>query len=169
MTKSHHTDGSVPLIPSTFESGRGSSALVQSSDVYSKPKWSPHRLFAVHGLLLALAFNIMIPLGVAGIRSGHQKAFKVHWIIQSTSASIAFIGIGLGLYVSWGHPLHLTQLHGTHKMIGFVILLFLGLTPGFGYLHHLRFLEIGKRTEITKWHRGLGAVTLVGGWINVPL
>ncbi|KAH6675057.1 hypothetical protein B0J14DRAFT_588832 [Halenospora varia] len=160
MTISHYPKG-TPIAPDLVDNGRKSVGAQKSSS------WSPQQLFAIHGLLLAFAFVIMMPLGIAGIRSGYQKAFKIHWMIQMCSVSIALMGIVLGIYLTWGHSIKITTLNGTHKFFGFWILLCLGLTPTFGYLHHVRYLKLGRATGITIWHRRLGASILAGGWVNV--
>lgn len=38
-----------------------------------------------------------------------------------------------------------------------------------GYLHHVRYLKIGRPTLVTVWHRRYGASSLASAWVNVLL
>ena len=98
MTVSHYTD-SAPEAPELVENGRKSVGVPNTST-----SWTPRKLFAIHGLLLAFSFVFMMPLGVAGIRSGHKKSFKIHWVIQVAAVCVAITAITLGMYLSWGNP-----------------------------------------------------------------
>ena len=98
MTISHYID-QTPVAPELVENGRKSIGAEKNSS------WKPSQLFAIHGLLLASAFVVLMPLGVAGIRSGHPAAFKIHWVIQLSSVALAISGILWGIYLTWGHPI----------------------------------------------------------------
>jgi protein-S-isoprenylcysteine O-methyltransferase Ste14 len=93
MTISHYTDG-LPTAPELVKNGRKSVGA-------QKAKASTQQLFAIHGLLLVFTFVILMPLGIAGIRSGHQNSFKIHWIVQICSTSIAVVTMGLSVCLSW--------------------------------------------------------------------
>jgi len=98
MTTSHNVDGN-PVAPELVDNGRKSIGAEQNSS------WKPSQLFAVHGLLLAFAFVLLMPLGIAGIRSGHPSAFKIHWVIQLSAVAFAVSGTAWGIYLTWGHPI----------------------------------------------------------------
>ncbi|KAH7563619.1 hypothetical protein J3E72DRAFT_386898 [Bipolaris maydis] len=162
MTTSHHVD-ETPTAPELIANGRKSIGVEKDS------AWKPSQLFAIHGLLLACAFVVMMPLGVAGIRSGHSNAFKIHWIIQLSSVATAASGMIWGIYLTWGHPITITTSHGAHKILGITLLVAIGLTPVLGYLHHVRYLKLGRATGVTVWHRRFGASTMSSAWVNVLL
>ncbi|KAH8807290.1 hypothetical protein F5884DRAFT_899707 [Xylogone sp. PMI_703] len=166
MTVSHYTDV-APIAPELVKNGRKSVGVGSGEGSHSS-SWTPRQLYAIHGLILAFAFVILMPLGVAGIRSGHPKAFKIHWIIQISSAILATSGIAWGIYISRGEE-QVTTLRESHELIGFLVLLGLGWAPALGYWHHVRYLKIGRATEVTKWHRGLGATVLTASWVNIFL
>lgn len=98
MTLSHSVDD-TPVAPELVNNGRKSVGAEKDSS------WKPNQLFAIHGLLLATAFVLLMPLGIAGIRSGHPNAFKIHWIIQLSSVALAVSGMVWGIYLTWGHPI----------------------------------------------------------------
>ncbi|PVI03315.1 hypothetical protein DM02DRAFT_588188 [Periconia macrospinosa] len=146
MTVSHYAD-KTPVAPELIDNGRKSVGAEANSS------WKPSQLFAFHGFLLASAFVVLMPLGVAGIRSGHSTAFKIHWVIQLTSAAFAVSGMVWGIYLTWGHPITIKTANGAHKTLGFTLLILMVLTPMLGYLHHLLYLKIGRATGVTVWHR----------------
>jgi hypothetical protein len=98
MTISHNFDGS-PVAPELVDNCRKSIGAGTDSS------WKPSQLFAIHGLLLASAFVVVMPLGVAVIRIGHPNAFKIHWVIQLSAVAFAVSGTAWGIYLTWGHPI----------------------------------------------------------------
>lgn len=98
MTLSHDIDGN-PVVPELVDNGRKSIGAEKDSS------WKSSQLFAIHGLLLAFAFVLLMPLGVAGIRSGHPNAFMIHWVIQLSSVAFAVSGTAWGIYLALGHPI----------------------------------------------------------------
>jgi len=102
MTVSHYI-GSPPVAPELVENSRKSIGVTNPSS------WTSRQLFAIHGLLLAFSFVFMMPLGIAGIRSGSKKSFKIHWIIQVSAVCIAIIAIFLGIYLAWGNPVRVMR------------------------------------------------------------
>jgi hypothetical protein len=98
MTVSHFAD-EIPVAPELVENGRKSIGAEKDSS------WTPSQLFAIHGLLLASAFVVLMPLGIAGIRSGRTNAFTIHWVIQLSSVAFAVSGMMWGIYLTWGHPI----------------------------------------------------------------
>lgn len=108
MTVRHYTK-TMSKAPELLDNGR------KSVGVHNLSSWSPQQLFAVHGILAAFAFVVLMPVGVAGIRSGHHKSFRMHWLIQACSVSIAMPAIVLGVYLAWGHPIQVTRLF-VHEM-----------------------------------------------------
>ncbi|KAH3949923.1 hypothetical protein HBH53_081140 [Parastagonospora nodorum] len=162
MTMGHNVDGS-PVAPELVDNGRKSIGAGTDSS------WKPSQLFAIHGLLLASAFVVLMPLGVAGIRTGRPNAFKIHWVIQLSAVAFAVSGTAWGIYLTWGHPITIATSNGAHKILGLTLLVSVVLTPMLGYLHHVRYLKFGRATGVTVWHRRFGASTLASAWVNVLL
>jgi hypothetical protein len=98
MTISHNVDGS-PVAPELVDNCR---KLIGAG---TDSSWKPSQLFAIHGLLLASASVVVMPLGVAVIQIGHPNAFKIHWVIQLSAVAFAVSGTAWGIYLTWGHPI----------------------------------------------------------------
>jgi hypothetical protein len=94
MTVSHYTTGD-PSAPELADNGRHSVGAAKTDF------WTDQRLFALHGLLLAFAFIVLMPLGIAGIRSKHHRSYTMHWTIQIMSVLTSMFAIILGISMSW--------------------------------------------------------------------
>ena len=160
MTKSN-TELSHPSVPGV-QKGR---ELISAARVEKKP---PNtlipRLITIHGIVLSIAFMILFPAGVTALRSGSSKGFKYHWVVQSTAMAFAFVGFCLALYFSWGrfftHP---------HKIIGEILFLCLVAQPILGWRHHINFVRVRHRTQVSYWHMWIGRAILGFGMINVAV
>ncbi|KAJ4163948.1 hypothetical protein LMH87_005645 [Akanthomyces muscarius] len=115
----------------------------------------------VHGFVMLVAFLLLFPLGVVGIRSGLDKAFKYHWTIQAGAMAFAAVGAALGVYMSRGN------LFGSaHQKIGLAVFALLFAQAASGWWHHVRFVQIRRRTWVSYGHMALGWAILLGGWAN---
>ena len=63
-----------------------------------QPSWRP---FCVHGILMCAVFAMFLPLGVMAVAWERWASVRSHWIIQTVSAGIAMIGIGIAVSASW--------------------------------------------------------------------
>src|SRR4051794_29682730 len=59
-----------------------------------------HDLVYTHAVLLGIAFVIIFPLGVIGLRWNWRMAFKGHWILQAIASVAAYIGAALAIWLS---------------------------------------------------------------------
>ncbi|KAJ0160611.1 hypothetical protein CTA2_7673 [Colletotrichum tanaceti] len=154
--------------------------------------------YVAHGALLAFAFLVSMPTAVVIIRSKHESSFRIHWITQTVSAVAAACGIGLGIYASklmievgyrtlntptplldpwtlllqdgtYFSTLQVPSARGSHQIIGLLIAIGLFVAPSLGYFHHDRFVETGRQTAFTTWHRRIGYISMIGGWFNTVL
>ncbi|KAK1637709.1 hypothetical protein BDP81DRAFT_517293, partial [Colletotrichum phormii] len=131
----------------------------------SSRKLSP---YVAHGALQALAFLVLMPTAVVIIRNKNESSFCIHWIIQTVSAVTAACGIGLGIYAS-KLIIEVPSTRGSHQIIGMLIGIGLFMAPSLGYLHHDCFLKTGRQTAFTKWHRRIGYISMISGWLNTLL
>ncbi|OAA73468.1 Carbohydrate-binding domain family 9-like protein [Cordyceps fumosorosea ARSEF 2679] len=114
-----------------------------------------------HGFVMLLAFLALFPLGVVGIRSGLDRAFKYHWTIQAGAMCFATVGAALGIYMSRGN-----LLGSAHQKVGLAVFALLFAQAASGWWHHVRFVRIRRRTWVSYAHMGLGWGILLGGWAN---
>lgn len=121
---------------------------------------SPHTIkAAVHGFLMALAFLLLLPCGVLAISSGHPKAFRYHWIVQTAAMACISVGLVLGLLLR-------SRLDTTHQKLGLATVVAIGLQAALGLCHHIQFLRVPRRTWISHTHIHLGGVTLLAGYCS---
>ncbi|KAF2100260.1 CBD9-like protein [Rhizodiscina lignyota] len=156
-------------IPEIADNGRVST-IPLSSDPEGEEEPSPAAsswLFPIHGFVLSLAFLVLMPLGAALLRAGVEGAFVLHWKIQLAAAALAIIGVALGIFKSWSHPLNIGSSFGVHKLLGGLLFLSVLAQPALGYVHHRIYLSVKGPTTPGRIHRWAGRGILIGGWINV--
>jgi len=114
-----------------------------------------------HGFFMSLAFLLLLPAGVFAILSGSLKAFQHHWKVQV--AGIACISVGMIL----GFLLRGFRMNTTHQWLGLATVVAVGTQAALGVSHHLRFLQIRRRTWMSHIHIHLGRGVLVSGYCSV--
>lgn len=157
---SHHANG-PPKIDQTADSINADNAhiMVKKPSFFQKLKSRPAAY--IHGFVMAVAFLLLFPAGVVGIRSGLSKAFKYHWSIQAGAMAFATLGASLGIYMSRGN------LFGSaHQKIGLAVCALLFAQAASGWWHHVQFVKMQRRTWVSYGHMALGWAILVGGWAN---
>ncbi|KAL7951085.1 hypothetical protein V8C42DRAFT_308460 [Trichoderma barbatum] len=115
----------------------------------------------LHGFFMMTAFLLLFPAGAFAIRSGSERSFKFHWVIQVTAMVFALSGAAVAIAMSnsvFGSP---------HQIAGVVIVSLLLVQAVLGWRHHVDFIRIFRRTWISYAHIALGFVLLVSGWANV--
>lgn len=115
----------------------------------------------LHGFFMMAAFLVLFPAGAVAIRSGSDKSFRFHWVIQVAGLVSAFSGAVLAIIMSdrvFGSP---------HQIAGVVIFSLLIVQALLGWRHHMNFIRIFRRTWISYAHVYLGFVVLLAGWANV--
>lgn len=70
---------------------------------------------SVHGSGMILAFSLIVPIAITGIRSGMPLGFTIHWILQATAAVIVFASSLFALMKSWTdskvhQPVHASEI-----------------------------------------------------------
>ncbi|RYP13045.1 hypothetical protein DL767_010918 [Monosporascus sp. MG133] len=128
----------------------------------------------VHGILAAIAFVGLFPLGSIFVRVIPGRfAWIVHAITQ-TVAYIVFIGAAvLGLYLvntiqipPNGASLLEISAVNVHPIVGIVILALLLFQPILGLVHHAKFKRLGRRTAWSHLHLWNGRAMVTLGIVN---
>ncbi|RYP21642.1 hypothetical protein DL765_002103 [Monosporascus sp. GIB2] len=128
----------------------------------------------IHGILAAIVFVGLFPLGSVIVRVIPGRfAWVVHAITQ-TVAYIVFIGAAvLGLYLvntiqipPNGASLLETSAINVHPIIGIVILSLLFFQPILGLVHHAKFKRLGRRTAWSHLHLWNGRAMVTLGIVN---
>ncbi|KAI0490136.1 hypothetical protein F4859DRAFT_463760 [Xylaria cf. heliscus] len=118
-------------------------------------------LVHLHGTLMILAFVILFPAGVLAMRTRSTKSFQRHWIIQALATLLQVVGGATGLAMSQDK-----SLPSSHQRFGVVIVVAVLAQGVFGWLHHVRFRKVQRRTAISYVHIWLGRIIVLGGWSN---
>ncbi|KAA8645332.1 hypothetical protein EYZ11_009509 [Aspergillus tanneri] len=114
----------------------------------------------LHGVLLATAYLILLPVGVVAMRSGSTKAFKYHWIVQIIGAIFIWIGVALGIVHSHG-------LDTVHQWLGITVAVGTVIQSLLGWRHHVVFVKTKRRQWASHAHIWLGRIILICGWGNI--
>ena len=123
--------------------------------------WSPRdAMFAVHGVMLVVAFILLFPAGVSAINSNRSRAFKYHWIVQLTAFIFTTVGVIIGLVLS--PDIRFSR----HKQLGVIIAVLLAFQLLSGWRHHITFSKIHQRTWVSTVHIWLGRFIIGAGWCN---
>lgn len=100
MAASFSSDGKLPLVTDN----RLNNTLVEDdSNEEGKGKHhkhSPFGLASIHGFLLATAF-LVLSAGAVVIRSGFEKGFKLHWVVQGSAGGVIILGCLMGILLSF--------------------------------------------------------------------
>jgi hypothetical protein len=157
-----HHGGTLPEIDHSIMQKGASDKALDGHKPGLGEKIAARPIAYLHGLFMSIAFLILFPAGVLAIRSGLSNAFRYHWITQGSAVACALCGAGMGLAMSEGN------IFGpTHQKIGITVSLLLVLQVVSGWWHHVKFVQIRRRTWVSWAHMSIGWIILVGGWINV--
>jgi hypothetical protein len=100
MAASFSADGKMPLVTEK----RINSTMVEGNHDGEQEgkhhKHSPFGLASIHGFLLATAF-LALSIGAIVIRSGFEKGFKLHWVIQGSAGGVIVLGCLIGILLSF--------------------------------------------------------------------
>ncbi|KAH9908967.1 hypothetical protein F4778DRAFT_205961 [Xylariomycetidae sp. FL2044] len=166
----------------------GSSSSSSNSDTFGFPSSSydaagfniseAMRYREIHGILAAVAFAALFPLGsifMRAIPSG-RFAWPVHALTQLLAYALYVAGaaLGLKLVAMVRIPRRGTAAAGlldmapenAHPIIGIVLLALLLLQPALGWWHHRRFKRLGRRTWVSHLHLWIGRLGITLGMIN---
>lgn len=159
---SHHSDGFPTFNVTGEDSNIGTSDRpIKEVKTGLWQKLLSRPLAHLHGFFMMTAFLLLFPVGAVAIRSGSEKSFKYHWVIQASAMVSALCGAIVAIVMSdrvFGSP---------HQIAGVVIVSLLVVQAVLGWRHHVDFIRIFRRTWISYVHISLGFVILVSGWANV--
>ncbi|KAI8631990.1 hypothetical protein F5Y19DRAFT_382246 [Xylariaceae sp. FL1651] len=137
------------------------------------------RYRSIHGVLAAIAFAVLFPLGSIAVRlTPGRHAWLLHGVIQLVAYAVYAAAAGLGLYLvsivriptaaGAGAGAGLLEMASTnaHPIIGIVLLGALFFQPLLGVAHHRRFRKLGARTWVSHAHIWIGRLGLTLGIIN---
>lgn len=82
-----------PYFP-TISTDRTSIAAGHTRDAAGDGVFASKKIWFCHGLLMALVFGALYPLGVASL----VVSVKYHWILQSITAGCGILGIGIAVF-----------------------------------------------------------------------
>lgn len=120
------------------------------------------RIMTAHGVLAAVAFLVLFPLGALLIRIPGVSVW-VHAGMQSFAYCCFIAAAGLGIYFATTEDGLLTQ---AHPIIGMVLLGVLAFQPLGGLLHHRAYKAKPGRTAVSHAHIWLGRAAVLLGIIN---
>ncbi|KAK4064212.1 uncharacterized protein Triagg1_9008 [Trichoderma aggressivum f. europaeum] len=159
---SHHANGFPALNVTGEDSNIGTSRWpIKEGKTGLWQKLLSRPLAHLHGFFMMTAFLLLFPVGAVAIRSGSEKSFKYHWVIQASAMVSALGGAVVAIAMSDG------VFDSPHQVAGVVIVSLLVVQAVLGWRHHVDFIRIFRRTWISYAHISLGFVILVSGWANV--
>ncbi|KAF2746657.1 iron reductase domain protein [Sporormia fimetaria CBS 119925] len=151
-----------PLLNAAPGGGQGGSAT--TSCVPRGAAMSRRRnMLIAHGTLAALAFVILFPTGGILIR---LASFPGLWWIHGAFQIFAYLtytaAFGLGVYIA-----NQMELRGAaHPIIGIVVFIVLLFMPVFGYVHHVMYKKVGRRTWWSQVHIWVSRSAITLGIVN---
>lgn len=144
-------------------------AIVGTSSTHAKGQPSYYdSLVYTHAILLGMAFIIVFPFGVIGLRWKCRVAFKLHWILQVTATAAAYIGLVTAITLSMV-GIEYSDFDQGHQVLGLIVVGLLSLQVLFGYVHHQKYKKVGHRTVPSYLHIGLGRIVIYAGMVNAIL
>ena len=165
MQRAESASGYLPSVP-VIRPGVAALGASESPNLFAVDgisSWlADSPIVHLHGSLMAFAFLLLFPAGVFGMRSGSNRAFKNHWIIQAAASLVTACGTITGLTLQH-------NINTTHQIIGVLLSGGLTLQVFLGYKHHMDFIRINQRTWISYSHIWIGRLVISGGSTNLVL
>jgi hypothetical protein len=124
--------------------------------------------YALHGALMALAFGLLYPGGVAALLSGHDRAVKYHMFLQGGTAAIMLIGAAIGTWRTMATA-GLGGLFGLHTAIGVAVTVALVAQGVLGWRNHEHYVNTGSPAPLRAFHAYLGRGVWAAGAGNALL
>lgn len=157
--------GSSPSSSSGDSDESSSESSSSGSSASSGESESPNsRIRAAHGVVMALVFVLLFPLGALTIYLPFsRKTLFVHAPLQLLSASLLIAGLVLGVVLG----VRIDANDGYHQIIGYVIVGCLVLfQPALGVIRHRQHRRGGEKTIFGHVHPWLGRILILIGIIN---
>lgn len=136
-----------------------------SDDFSSFSSTSRRELIIAHGVLAALAFVFLFPVGSILIRLGSFRgAWIIHGLFQLFAYVVYIAAFGIGVWMINNMPVDM--LSNYHPIIGITVFALLFFQPILGFIHHLQFKKYSRRTVWSHGHLWLGRFIITLGMIN---
>ncbi|OBT72603.1 hypothetical protein VF21_08159 [Pseudogymnoascus sp. 05NY08] len=119
-----------------------------------------------HGILMGLAFVVVLPGGAILMRILSSKGKTAVWVhvgIQLVGWVLMISGLAMGAKV--GKILDRLE-NNAHTILGTVVVALLLFQPLFGFLHHRRFMATQKQGKMTLFHVWYGRILILLGMLN---
>ncbi|KFY32676.1 hypothetical protein V495_08863 [Pseudogymnoascus sp. VKM F-4514 (FW-929)] len=119
-----------------------------------------------HGILMGLAFVVVLPSGAIFMRLLKSKGKATVWVhvgVQLVGWVLMISGLAMGTKV--GKILDRLE-NNAHTIFGTVVVALMLLQPVFGYFHHRRFMATQKRGKLTLFHVWYGRILILLGMLN---
>jgi len=117
----------------------------------------------VHAIFTCGAFIILMPLGVIYLRV--LERVRWHWMNQVLAFAGAFIGGGIGIYLSTTYNKS-KSFNSAHQIIGILVILALILQVALGWYHHRAYKRTQHSTPYGAGHRYFGQILILIGIVN---
>lgn len=123
-------------------------------------------MIAAHAIMATLAFGLIFPSGGILIRvAGFPRLWLVHGLLQLLGYFLYIAAFAIGVWmVTSAAPGNM--LNNPHPILGIVVLLLIIFQPVLGFVHHLRFKMLFRRTWWSYAHVWTGRVAITLGIIN---
>lgn len=153
-----HATGGPGGLPTSYSTSQGSSS--EGKEIQNDSNWPS----IIHALCLCGALILLFPFGAILLRV-YPKSLRWHWVNQTISSCIAFIGIVIGFYLSTMFTK--SQSYGsTHQILGIVILLAIIAQWGIGFWHHRLYKKTQTASVFGIVHRYFGFIVIILAIIN---
>lgn len=116
-----------------------------------------------HGVLGCLAFAFFFPVGGILLRLlPGRLAVWVHALWQVLGWLAALVTLGMGVWMAKGTE----YIETYHAIVGIFVIAAISIQPITGFIHHLRFKSVGRRTLWSYAHMFWGIPVITLGIIN---
>ncbi|KAI0387406.1 CBD9-like protein [Hypomontagnella monticulosa] len=122
---------------------------------------NPKIYIQAHGIIMAIVFVILYPLGSA------VMPLLGKWVLHALWQFLAFLlmwaGFALGIVASQRIRL---DFNSSHTILGTVVVSLMGIQPALGWVHHKHFVKHQSRGLVSHAHIWYGRALLVMGIVN---
>lgn len=134
----------------------------------SAPMSKADRTLLAHGVIMAISWLFLLPLGAAFIRFLAQTfprpvPLYAHASIQFLTFILALVGFGLGISTSNQNGRHF---YADHQRLGVAIIILFFLQAPMGWIHHVNFVATGERGFWSHAHVWNGRLVILLGIVN---
>ncbi|PSR79543.1 hypothetical protein BD289DRAFT_93294 [Coniella lustricola] len=131
---------------------------------------------AIHGILAAVAFVILFPLGAVSMTTlSGRYAFRIHVMTQVIASLLFLVAAVFGFIIvrgvnipgADGRQSLLTNSYANyHPILGILIFVLVILQPILGILHHRQFKLTQRRVLVSHLHLWNGRLVIILGIVN---